>query len=232
MTKFEELAAGASELRVHVQKGDISTAANTDRGWSLEWSSDAEEMPELERQGTAMIVRQRSSRMLKQRLDLRLTVPPDVQVVELRTGIGQVSAERVQGRLSLTTGNGPTVLTGARGNAEVITGNGEVSIQDFEGDLTANTGNGRVRIEQFSGRGTLHTGNGRIEVLDSSDRLRANTGNGDVVLTGVSGDVELNTGHGQVEINASRSLTVRASSAMGGVRIEGGTVSSLRLNTM
>ncbi|MEJ7654780.1 MAG: DUF4097 family beta strand repeat-containing protein [Chloroflexia bacterium] len=44
--------------------------------------------------------------------------------------------------------------------------------------------------------------------------------------------MELNTGHGQIEIAAPRSLTVRAATASGGIRVEGGSVSGLLLSSV
>jgi len=214
-----------------VQKGNIAASVSP-AGWGLSWTSDSGEPPEIERDGAALVVRQRTSRLLKDRLDLVLTLPEGVEVVELRTGLGKVEAVQLAGRVDLTTGNGATSLRDSKGQADVTTGAGEVTIAGYEGDLQAKTGNGRVRIERLSGRAVLTTGNGRIEVLDGSGRLSATTGAGDLLFTGIGGEVELNTGHGQIEIAAPRSLTVRAATASGGIRVEGGSVSGLRLSSV
>ena len=166
-----------------------------------------------------------------QRMDVRLTMPPGVEVVELRTGRGRIDAAGLAGRLSLTTGNGPLTLRSARGEAEVATGNGEVVLEGFDGTVTATTGNNRIQAERLSGTAALHTGNGRVEVRDSEGRIRATTGNGDVTLTAVAGDVEVDTGHGTVEISAPRSPAVRASTGMGSLRVDGGAVRGLRLRS-
>src|SRR5205085_8841583 len=166
-----------------------------------------------------------------QRMDVRLTMPPGVEVVELRTGHGRIDAAGLAGRLSLTTGNGPLTLRSARGEAEVGTGNGEVMLEGYDGTVTATTGNNRIQAERLSGTATLHTGNGRVEVRDSEGSIRATTGNGDVTLTAVAGDVEVDTGHGTVEISAPRSPAVRASTGMGSLRVEGGAVRGLRLRS-
>jgi hypothetical protein len=166
-----------------------------------------------------------------QRMDVRLSMPPGVEVVELRTGRGRIDAVGLAGRLSLTTGNGPLTLRAARGEAEVATGNGEVVLEGFDGTVTATTGNNRIQADRLSGTAALHTGNGRVEVRDSEGRIRATTGNGNVTLTTVAGEVEVDTGHGTVEISAPRSPAVRASTGMGSLRVEGGAVRGLRLRS-
>jgi hypothetical protein len=286
MEGFAELAAGARELRVILGKGDIVVRVTEGAMWSLEWSSDGDVAPEVEREGpvlhvrppghggifdTGVFVDQGHKRVFvgtggffngeagtagtdftslggdvgdivaealraaggghTRRLDVRLTMPPGVEVVELRTGRGRIDAAGLVGRLSLTTGHGPLTLRSARGEAEVATGNGEVVLEGFDGTVTATTANNRLQAERLSGTATLHTGNGRVEVRDSEGRIRATTGNGDVTLTAVAGDVELDTGHGTVEISASRSPAVRASTGMGGLRVEGGAVRGLRLRS-
>src|SRR5437763_11624580 len=121
-----------------------------------------------------------------QRMDVRLTMPPGVEVVELRTGLGRIEAEGVKGRLRLTTGNGPLTLRAAGGEAEVATGNGEVVLEGYDGTITATTGNNRIQAERLSGTAALHTSNCHIEVRDSEGSIRATTGNGEVRLTAVA----------------------------------------------
>jgi DUF4097 and DUF4098 domain-containing protein YvlB len=166
-----------------------------------------------------------------QRIDVRLTMPPGVEVVELRTGHGRIDAAGLAGRLNLTTGNGLLTLRSARGEAEIGTGNGEVVLEGFDGTVTATTGNNRIQAERLSGTATLHTANGHIAVRDSEGSIRATTGNGEVRLTAVAGDVEVDTAHGPVEIGTPRSAAVRASTGMGPLRVEGGSVRGLRLRS-
>ncbi|MDP9379321.1 MAG: DUF4097 family beta strand repeat-containing protein [Chloroflexota bacterium] len=234
---FEDIAAGARELRVEIRKGDILARAGEGERWSFQWSSDGGERPHVEREGDVVRVRQRPSGFLPagldlKRVDVRFSLPASLEIVELRTGMGRVDAEGLGGRSILITGNGALSLRASQGEANLTTGNGEMSIEDFSGSLTASTGNGRVRVNRLGGNLSLNTGNGPMEVLDAEGRVRASTGNGDLRLLGVAGEVELNTGHGRVEIGAPRSLAVQANTAMGGIRVDGGSVRSLRANTM
>lgn len=235
--RFEDLAAGARALRVEIKRGDVQVRAGEGERWGLQWSADGGEGPQVEREGDVVRVWQSPTGFLPagldlKRLDLRLTLPPGVEAVELRTGLGRIEAEGLRGRSVLTTGNGALSLRAAGGEAELNTGNGEVSVGEFNGSLRASTGNGRVRLDKLGGNLSLNTGNGPVELLDVDGRVRASTGNGDLRLIGVAGEVELNTGHGQVEIGAPRSLAVRANTAMGAVRVDGGSLRGLRVNSM
>jgi hypothetical protein len=286
MEGFVELAAGARELHVILHKGDIVVRVVEGATWSLEWSSDGDVAPEVEREGPVIQVRQPGhggffdkgvfvdkgqkrvfvgtggffnseagtasteftslggnigeivTEALRaaggghtRRSDVRITMPPGVEVVELRTGLGRIEAEGVTGRLRLTTGHGPLTLRSASGEAEVVTGNGEVVLEGYDGTVTATTGNNRIQAERLTGMAALRTGNGPIEVRDSEGSIRLHTGNGGVTLAAVAGDVVADTGHGPVEISAPRALAVRATTGMGALQVEGGSVRSLCLRS-
>ena len=92
---FEQLAQGATELRVEVKRGDLIVRAA--ERWALQWSSEAGEAPEVEREGAVLRVRQRQrgngflpGNLDLRRLDVRLAVPEGVEVAELRRGLGRV----------------------------------------------------------------------------------------------------------------------------------------------
>jgi DUF4097 and DUF4098 domain-containing protein YvlB len=233
--RFEELATGATELRVELRRGDA--VARAGGNWNLEWTSEGSDAPEIERDGSVVRIRQRNNGFLpggidSKRLDMKLTVPSSVEVVELRTGLGKVDAEGLRTRLTMTTGNGSVSLRDAGGEGSLNTGNGAVSINGYDGTLVASTGNGRVKVDRLKGTLTLNTGNGTVEVLDVEGRVRASTGNGEVKLTGVAGEVELNSGHGAMDILAPRSLDVQANTAMGAIHVDGGSLRGMRANSM
>ena len=58
MEGFAELAAGARVLRVVLHKGDIVVRVTEGATWNLEWSSDGDVAPEVEREGPVLHVRQ------------------------------------------------------------------------------------------------------------------------------------------------------------------------------
>lgn len=232
METLQALAAGVTQLRVGVERGNIHLRAAPGAAWGLEWSTDGEDEPEVERDGDALRIRQRGRSFLKVRMDLRLTIPSGLECVELRTGWGRVDAEGLQGRSVLNTGNGGLALRHSGGDTELNSGNGEVLIETYTGDLKASTGNGATRILCLKGNVRLHTGNGRVEVSDADGSVRANSGNGDIVLEDVGGEVELSTGHGHVRVISPRALALRANSGMGAIEIDGGSVRTMRVNSM
>ena len=277
MEPFDELARGARELHVSVERGDIAVHVGEGESWNLEWSADGDVEPDVQRNGHEIRVRQRPryggagegeepgafagsfrrgkgaeeaatsiggfvdevvgevlrgvGSLAHARLDLRLTVPAGVEVVELRSGHGRIDAAGVRGQLRLKSGHGDLSLHSAGGDADLSTGKGDVAIDWFEGTVTATTGYGRLRVERLSGQARLKSGNGEVEIHDSAANIRASSGNGDVTLAAVGGEVELKSGRGAVTISAPRALHGRATTGMGAIRVEGGSVGDLRLST-
>ena len=228
MDRFEELAHGAHEVSVRVNRGDIELRAGEELNWTLEWSSERNEEPLVQREGHMLLIHRTDGH----RLDIRLTMPAGIESVDLRTGSGRLQAEGVRGRLRMETGNGPATLRSGQGDAEVTSGNGAIEVKDYEGAIRLASGNGLARLEGFSGEAKLHTGNGRVEVSRAEGRFHAATGNGDVMLKEVGGEIEIGTGHGKIEVSDARALGLHGETALGSVSVKGGSVRGLRLNTM
>ena len=225
--RFDDIAAGARELRATVERGDIALRVARGAAWSLEYTSTKDAQPEVERDGDTLRVKQQGHG----RLDVRITAP-DLERVELRTGGGRVEATGTRGRSRLVSGHGAVTLRDASGEAELDTGNGAVDVEGFDGALGAASGNGRVRVARLEGRARLKTGNGAVEVLDAEGRVQASTGNGDMALARVGGEAELKTGHGAITIGEPRELAVRATTALGAITVTDGSARDLRLKSM
>lgn len=273
MEDFRELAQGAHELEVRVERGDISVRVDEGVGWSLDWSSDGDQEPEIERDGAVLRLRQRPRSggsgsgggtyaanvvsgegtfggsiggivdgvvgealrgiegLIHRRLDVRLTLPPGVEVVELHSGYGRIDAEGMRSRTRLKSGFGVLTLRASAGEAELTTGKGSVEIDGHDGDTRASTGYGDVRAARLRGKAHLKSGNGAVEVLDCDGEVKASSGNGDISLRGVAGEAEVTTGRGQVTIRAPRQLAVRATTGMGAIHVDDGSVRGLRLHS-
>ncbi len=225
--RFDDVAAGARELRVTIERGDITVRVARGTPWSIEYSAAKDAWPEVERDGETVRVKQRGHG----RLDVTITAP-DLERLELRTDAGRIEAAGARGRTRLISGHGALVLRDAGGEAEINTSNGLIDVESFDGDLAASSGNGRVRVARLEGRATLKTGNGVVEIVDVEGRAQASSGNGDLVLARVGGEVELKTGHGAVTIQDPRDLSARVTSAMGAITVEGGSARDLRLKSM
>jgi hypothetical protein len=105
--------------------------------------------------------------------------------VLVRSGDGNITVERVKGRLDLRTSDGD--LNGI----------------DLTGDVSARTGDGRVRLDGIDGICDVVTGDGNISISGRFDLLRARTSDGTLTLKAFPGsqlsdDWHLQTGDGNI----------------------------------
>ena len=231
---FTQLASGARSVRVTLDKGTITLRAVPGEAWHLDWRSDDDEAPVVERQDTLLSIRQSGSEGFPtfRRLDVTLTVPSDLNTTTLETAAGTITAVGVSGRSRCESSNGSVTLREATGEAIVVSANGSVTVEGFEGQLDARSGNGSVHVTDVRGGTTLASGNGSVKVRDADGKVRVTTGNGSVDLAYAGGEVEIDSSHGSIHIEAPRDLAVRATTAMGSIRVEGGRVRALHLNSM
>lgn len=133
------------------------------------------------------------------------SVPSETDLV-VRSGDGDVSAERLRGRIELRTEDGSIRGLDLAGELIVYTVDGSVQLEAVDGSLELSTGDGRVSVE---GRLTgLH-----LETGDGSVRLRAEpgstmaddwdvwTGDGGIVVRlpeGFDADIDAQTADGVV----------------------------------
>jgi hypothetical protein len=112
------------------------------------------------------------------------SVPMGSNVV-VRSGDGNITIERVKGRLDLRTSDGD--LNGI----------------DLTGDVAARTGDGRIRFDGIDGSCDVVTGDGNISLSGRFDLLRARTSDGTLTLKAFPGsqlndDWHLQTGDGNI----------------------------------
>jgi hypothetical protein len=234
--RFAEIAAGATELTIKLEKGDLRLRTVDGPGpeWSFEFSSKEEIPPDVRREGSRLVIEQTRRdgwHHHGRRMDVELTVPAEVSVYELNTGHGKAEIEGTSGRLRLNSGHGGVQLRRGSGSAEIDTGHGGLEIDGFNGPLHLNTGHGHVQILDHEGEADLRTGHGRIDIQRHNGRLRATSGHGDVQVVDAGGSIELKSGHGSVEVANPRELKLEVKNGMGGVRIEGGSLLGLHVRT-
>src|SRR5579859_2072787 len=162
MERFDELAHGARRVRVTLSMGDVSVEAGAPGVWSIDWPGNVDEAPIIDRDGAFVRVRDHGG---GQRLNLTLTIPPDVELLEVNSGHGPISISNVSGRVEAGTGWGNVTLERVGGSAEVRTGWGEVRVLEPRGLMVqASTGFGAVRADGGSLQGAhIKTGNGEIQ---------------------------------------------------------------------
>jgi hypothetical protein len=107
----------------------------------------------------------------------------EVGTLHVRSGAGDIAAERVAGRAEITTGAGAVELGTLEGTGVIKNSNGDTSIREARGDLRVQAANGDVAV------GAAHAG------------VTAKSANGDVrVGEVVRGAIALETRVGDVEL--------------------------------
>jgi hypothetical protein len=117
-----------------------------------------------------------------------------------QTGVGDIHIEHA-GPVDLKTGVGDVVVDRVDGRAEVTTGSGAVEIGMIDGPAGVKNSNGDVRIGTVTGLARASAANGAISVDRAHDSITAKTAFGDVhVGDVVRGVVEAHSGFGAIEI--------------------------------
>jgi hypothetical protein len=84
--------------------------------------------------------------------------------------------------LTLTTGDGNITIERVKGRIELRTSEGTINGLDIGGDISARTDRGNVRMESIDGRCDIVTGDGSVTVGGRLDLLRARSGDGALTL--------------------------------------------------
>jgi hypothetical protein len=133
------------------------------------------------------------------------SVPRSSQL-ELRTGDGSVSVERIAGRVQARSGDGSVRAYQVDGELVVDTSDGSVKLDDVTGHVEVRTGDGSIVIGGKLQRLTARSGDGAITVKarDGSavaESWDVSTGDGSVALylpAEIDADVDCETGDGGV----------------------------------
>jgi hypothetical protein len=84
--------------------------------------------------------------------------------------------------LTLSTGDGNITIERVKGRIDVRTSEGAINGLDISGDISARTDGGNVRMESVDGRCDIVTGDGSVTVGGRLDLLRARSGDGSLTL--------------------------------------------------
>ena len=203
-SKVETVSGGAREFDVRIYHGDISVRATQQDDWQLEYASDRDEAPILERDGDTVRIRQPGEPVNPPRLNLRLSIPAGSEVVRLHTGNGRISGDGVRGQLVIESGNGDLTLHATGGDVNLKTANGKVQVADVEGKLQISNGNGDILVQDAGGEAMLETNNGRIEVtVPRALALTIHSGHGDIQIgDGTLARLDASTNSGRVSCSA------------------------------
>ena len=138
--------------------------------------------------------------------DVEIRVPTGGSL-QVKHGVGEITAEGVNGDLRLDNSSGAVDVSGITGDLVTDTGSGHVTVRDVTGEVRVDTGSGMVELEHS--RGDLieiDTGSGHVTVVDvETPKLHVDTGSGHVRASAVRADSALiDTGSGMVELELDR----------------------------
>jgi DUF4097 and DUF4098 domain-containing protein YvlB len=116
----------------------------------------------------------------------------DTGPVDLNTGAGAISVERVAGPAEVSTGSGRVHLREIDGTAVIKNSNGDSWVGEVAGDLRVNAANGNISVDH------------------ADADVNASTANGDVRVGGVRcGSASLKTSFGEIEVGIQAGTAAR-----------------------
>jgi hypothetical protein len=152
--------------------------------------------------------------------------------LNLRTGAGDITVERVDGKIELVTGSGTVRIGAVDGSVWIKNSNGETSVGVVTGDVHVNAANGSIAIGRADGSVVAKTANGRVSIGEiARGTAVAQSAFGDLevgIRDGVPVWLDLRTKFGNVrnELDASSepgdrsdAVEVHASTSMGDIAI-------------
>jgi hypothetical protein len=117
-----------------------------------------------------------------------------------RTGMGDIRLDKA-GRVELKTGAGDITVNRVDGTAEVTTGSGAIGIGSIDGTAALRNGNGDTWIGEVGGDARVSAANGTISVDLAHGTVVAKTANGHVRVGEVErGTVVAHSAFGTVEV--------------------------------
>ena len=116
------------------------------------------------------------------------------------TDYGAIDVDQT-GKLDLDTGYGNVTVNRVVGNAEIGTGSGTVRIREIDGTATIKNSNGHINIGEVAGEIRVNGANTDISIGRALTSLTVKTGHGKIRIGEVvRGSVLLETGYGGIEV--------------------------------
>jgi hypothetical protein len=171
---------------------------------------------------------------------------PKLAALAIVTTSGAVDARGVEGLLDVNTGAGQLSCDRIHGDCTLITGGGDIHVGEVGGALRCATRGGHITVKNVRGAAILATDGGDIEALQAGAAVNAQTGAGTVHIGSAGGAVDAATGGGEILVDkaggivTARNLAgpvqvgaaagVRCESHSGGIRVSNIT-GSMRVAT-
>ncbi|NBD24349.1 DUF4097 family beta strand repeat-containing protein [Paenibacillus glycinis] len=115
---------------------------------------------------------------------------------------GEITVNRIQGRVDAETKNGSITATSLDGDAKLNAYNGDMKASDITGSFDGSTLSGSIDLQRVSGDVDTDTKNGQIGIKEALGAIRADTLNGDINVTCsvVGGDWDIDSSIGEIHV--------------------------------
>jgi hypothetical protein len=143
---------------------------------------------------------------------------PKLAALAIGTTNGAVDAEGVDGLLDVNTGAGEVSCDRIRGNCSLITGGGDIHVGEVDGALKCDTRGGHISVKKVGGIASLTTDGGDIEALRAGGSVNAQTRAGTVHIGSANGPVDAATGGGEIVVDKAAGI-VTARNLAGPVQV-------------
>jgi hypothetical protein len=127
---------------------------------------------------------------------------PSKTEVELKSGTGSITIEKIDIDVEGSTGTGKIEIAGCNGDFELSSGTGNVRVENCEGDFEVSSGTGTVRIFKSSGDFEASSGTGKVIVDNCTGSFEASSGTGNCKVSNITitEEAEIRSGTGDAEV--------------------------------
>jgi hypothetical protein len=143
---------------------------------------------------------------------------PKLSALNVATTSGAVSATGVDGAIDVNTGAGELSCDRIRGACSLVTGGGDIHVGEVDGALRCGTRGGHISVKSVGGTAALTTDGGDIEALQAGGALNAQTRAGTIHIGSAKGTVDATTGGGEIVVDKAAGI-VTARNLAGPVQV-------------
>jgi len=160
---------------------------------------------------------------------------PALSNAVISTSEGAVQASGIEGPLDVDSGAGDLSVDRVQGDCKLVTGGGGIQVGKIGGALHCSTGAGHIRVKIVGGEAVLETNGGDIVAEKAGGQVHASTAGGGVHIGMAGGPVTATSGGGEIIVEKANGIVtvrnmagpvqvrsaagVRCESGSGGIRV-------------
>ncbi|NKB89498.1 MAG: DUF4097 family beta strand repeat protein [Acidobacteria bacterium] len=152
-------------------------------------------------------------------------IVPEAIDAHIVSGDGDVSVQRLNGRITVIAEDGDVLADSLTGSIELRSNDGDLGVRSVGGaSLIAHTDDGDVTLGDLtSGTVDIHTDDGDIQGTRlSAGSSQVVTGDGDIVMDSVAGEFDARTGDGDIHVSIDRLDSTSLTTTEGDITIRAG----------